>query len=119
MPEARTTRFSGVWLPIVTPFVEGEVDYPSYERLVDHYIRAGIAGLIPLGTTGESPTVDEAEAEALIERTVAAVAGRVPIMVGAGGNDTRKVVKAVKRLERHAVQGVLSVCPPPGDGSGR
>ena len=111
MPEARTTNFSGVWLPSVTPFVDADVDYPSYERLVDHYVRAGVAGLIPLGTTGESPTVDEAEAEALIERTVAAVAGRVPIMVGAGGNDTRKVVKAVQRLERHAVQGILSVCP--------
>ena len=66
-------RFSGVWLPIVTPFVDGEIDYFGYERLVDHYVRAGVSGIIPLGTTGESPTVDETEAERLIERTVAAV----------------------------------------------
>ncbi len=104
-------RFSGVWLPIITPFNDGEIDYAGYERLVDHYVRAGISGLIPLGTTGESPTIDEAETEALVERTVATVAGRVPILVGVGGNDTRKVVKAVKRLQKHAVQGILSVCP--------
>jgi len=104
-------RFSGVWLPVITPFKDGEVDHASYERLVDRYVRAGIAGIIPLGTTGESPTIDEAETEALVERTVATVAGRVPILIGVGGNDTRKVVKAVKRLQKHAVQGILSVCP--------
>ena len=104
-------RFSGVWLPIVTPFVDGEIDYVGYERLVDHYVRAGVAGVIPLGTTGESPTVDETEAEGLIERTVAAVDGRVRILVGVSGNDTRKVVKTVKRLERHRIDGLLATCP--------
>ncbi len=105
------TRFAGVWLPIVTPFVDGEIDHAGYERLIEHYLRTGVAGLIPLGTTGESPTIDDAEAEALVERTVATVKGRAPILVGVGGNDTRKVVKAVKRLQRHDVQGILSVCP--------
>jgi 4-hydroxy-tetrahydrodipicolinate synthase len=104
-------RFSGVWFPVITPFKDDEIDYAGYERLVDHYVRAGVTGVIPLGTTGESPTIDEAESDALIERTVAAVDGRVPIVVGVGGNDTRKVVKAVKRLAKHAVQGILSVCP--------
>jgi len=104
-------RFSGVWLPVITPFKDGEIDYAGYERLVDHYVRAGVSGVIPLGTTGESPTIDEAETEALVEQTVATVAGRVPILVGVGGNDTRKVVKAVKRQQKHAVQGILSVCP--------
>ena len=104
-------RFSGVWIPIVTPFVDGEIDYPGYERLVDHYVRAGVAGIIPLGTTGESPTVDETEAETLIERTVAAVDRRVPIVVGVSGNDTRKVVKTVERLERHRIDGLLATCP--------
>ena len=104
-------RFSGVWLPIVTPFVDSEIDYPGYQRLVDHYVRAGVSGVIPLGTTGESPTVDEAEAETLIEHTVAAVDGRVPIVVGVSGNDTRKVVQTVKRLERHRIDGLLATCP--------
>jgi 4-hydroxy-tetrahydrodipicolinate synthase len=104
-------RFSGVWLPVITPFKDGEIDLAGYERLVDHYVRAGVTGVIPLGTTGESPTIDEEETEALVERTVATVAGRVPILIGVGGNDTRKVVKAVKRLQKHGVLGVLSVCP--------
>jgi len=95
----------------VTPFAGEAIDFASYERLVEHYVRAGVTGLIPLGTTGESPTVEEAESEELIERTVRTVAGRVPVLIGVGGNDTRKVVKAVRRLERHAVQGILSVCP--------
>ena len=103
--------FSGVWLPIITPFIDGEIDYAGYEKLIDHYLRAGVAGIIPLGTTGESPTIDEVEAETLVERTVAAVAGRVPVLVGVGANDTRKAVKAVKRLGRQSVQGILSVCP--------
>ena len=77
-----TMRFSGVWLPAITPFEDGEIDYASYERLVDHYVRAGVAGIIPLGTTGESPTIEEAESAALVERTVAVVAGRVPVVVG-------------------------------------
>ena len=104
-------RFSGVWLPAITPFTDGEIDYLAYERLIDHYVKLGVTGVIPLGTTGESPTIDDDEADRLIERTVAVVAGRVPIVVGIGANDTRKAVKAVKRLERHPVQGILSVCP--------
>ncbi len=55
--EVSRTTFSGVWLPVITPFTDGEIDYAGYERLVDHYVRAGVAGVIPLGTTGESPTV--------------------------------------------------------------
>ena len=104
-------RFSGVWLPAITPFANGEIDFEAYERLVDHYVKIGVTGVIPLGTTGESPTIDEEETERVVERTVTAVAGRVPIVVGVGGNDTRKTVKAVKRLQRHPVQGILSVCP--------
>ena len=102
---------AGLWLPIVTPFRDGAVDLESYERLIAHYLALGIDGLFPLGTTGEAPTLDEAESEALIERTVSAVAGRVPVFVGVGGNATAKVEKAVRRLERHAVDGIVSVCP--------
>ncbi len=104
-------RFSGVWFPVITPFANGEIDVPAYERLLDHYVKLGVSGVIPLGTTGESPTIDEDETERIVERTVAMVAGRVPIVVGVGANDTRKAVKAVKRLQRHPVQGILSVCP--------
>ena len=102
---------TGLWLPIVTPFRDGAVDFKSYERLIEHYLALGIDGLFPLGTTGESPTLDEAEIDELVERTVATVAGRVPVFVGVGGNATHKVTRALKRLERLPFAGIVSVCP--------
>jgi 4-hydroxy-tetrahydrodipicolinate synthase len=102
---------SGLWLPIVTPFRDGAVDFQSYERLIDHYLALGIDGLFPLGTTGEAPTLEEAEIDELVERTVERVAGRVPVFVGVGGNATRKVEKSLRRLERFAFGGIVSVCP--------
>src|SRR4029077_4679378 len=66
--------------------------------------------LFPLGTTGESPTLDERESEALIERTLA-VAGTVPVFVGVGGNATAKGVRSLKRLEHLPFRGIVSVCP--------
>ena len=102
---------SGVWLPIVTPFVDGAVDFAGYERLLEHYLGKGVSGVFPLGTTGESPTLDEDEMEAIVERTVSLVAGRVPVFVGIGGNATRKVLATLKRLERHRFDGIVSVCP--------
>jgi 4-hydroxy-tetrahydrodipicolinate synthase len=95
----------------VTPFRDGAVDYASYERLVAHYIAAGVDGLFPLGTTGESPALDDAEIEALVERTLAVAAGRVPVFVGVGGNATHKVTKALKALEHLPFAGIVSVCP--------
>ena len=105
------TEISGVWLPAITPFVDGAVDLASYEKLLEHYLAKGISGVFPLGTTGESPTIDDDEAEAIVDRTVAIVAGRVPIFVGIGGNATHRVLKTLKRLERYAFAGIVSVCP--------
>ena len=99
-----------LWLPLITPFKDGAVDFASYERLVARYVAQGVDALFPLGTTGESPTLDEAESEALIERTLA-VAGTVPVFVGVGGNATAKVVKTLRRLERLPFTGIVSVCP--------
>jgi 4-hydroxy-tetrahydrodipicolinate synthase len=101
----------GVWIPLVTPFFEGEIDLESYDRLVEHYIGEGAAGLFPLGTTGESPVLDAVEASALIDRTLAIAAGRVPVFVGISGNATAKVVHDLKRLENHAIDGIVAVCP--------
>ena len=104
-------EISGIWLPIITPFVDGEVDLVSYEKLLTHYLDRGVSGIFPLGTTGESPTVDDDEMEAIVDCTVSVVANRVPVFVGIGGNATAKVVKTVKRLERYAFPGIVSVCP--------
>lgn len=106
-----TTQISGLWLPLITPFKDGAVDFASYERLIDHYIGMGVDGLFPLGTTGESPTLDEAEIDELVDRTVTRTARRVPVFVGVGGNATRKVAKELKRLERFDFAGIVSVCP--------
>jgi 4-hydroxy-tetrahydrodipicolinate synthase len=105
------STLSGVWLPIVTPFHDGEVDFASYERLIEHYIGLGISGIFPLGTTGESPTLDDDESEAIVESTISAVAGRVPIFVGIGSNSTAKTVKQLKQLEHYDFAGIVSVCP--------
>jgi 4-hydroxy-tetrahydrodipicolinate synthase len=102
---------SGLWVPLVTPFKDGTVDYASYERLVAHYIALGVDGLFPLGTTGESPALDDGEVERLIERTLAVAARRVPVFVGIGGNATHKVEKALRRLQHLPFDGIVSVCP--------
>jgi 4-hydroxy-tetrahydrodipicolinate synthase len=102
---------SGIWLPLVTPFVDGRVDLASYERLLEHYLEAGVSGFFPLGTTGESPTLEEDEMDAIVERTLAVVMGRASVFVGVGGNATNKVVKRLDRLQRQAFDGIVSVCP--------
>jgi 4-hydroxy-tetrahydrodipicolinate synthase len=79
--------------------------------LIDHYIDAGVNGLFPLGTTGESPALDDDEIDELVERTVARAAGRVPVFVGVGSNATHKVERTLRRLERFAFDGIVSVCP--------
>ena len=104
-------RLTGVWIPLITPFVGGDVDLSGYRRLVEHYVGKGVSGLIPLGTTGEAPTLDDDEAEAIVAATVEVAAGRGPVFAGIGGNAPHKVVKTLKRLERHAFAGILSVCP--------
>lgn len=104
-------KISGLWLPLVTPFKDGAIDRTSYERLVSHYIACGVDGLLPLGTTGESPALDESEVEALIEWTLAVAAGRVPVFVGIGGNATHKVERTLRRLRHLPFDGILSVCP--------
>lgn len=111
-PKARVgPTLSGVWLPIVTPFLDGAVDFGSYQHLLAHYLDKGIDGLILLGTTGESPTIEDQEAETLVDLTLRSVNRRLPVYVGIGGNSTAKVVKTLQRLERHAFDGILSVCP--------
>ncbi|WP_261134013.1 dihydrodipicolinate synthase family protein [Bacillus sp. Marseille-Q3570] len=104
-------KIEGVWLPIITPFKDGEIDLQSYVELIDHYINQGITGIMPLATTGESPTIDEDEYERVLDKTVETVNGRIPIFVGHGGNHTKKVIKQLKLIEKYKVDGILSVSP--------
>jgi 4-hydroxy-tetrahydrodipicolinate synthase len=105
------TTLSGVWLPIVTPFHDGRVDFASYEGLIDHYIGLGISGIFPLSTTGEGPALDDDEAEAIVELTIGVVGGRVPVFIGIGSNVTDKTLKLMRRLDRYDYPGIVSVCP--------
>lgn len=104
-------RPSGVWLPLVTPLLNGEVDLASLERLVDYYVEKGVAGLIALGTTGESPTIEEDEADAVIACVREVARGRVPVLAGVGSSSTRKVIKSLERTAAFGVDGFLVVCP--------
>ncbi len=94
-------KINGVWLPIITPFANGVIDYDSYEKMIDHYLSYDISGLIPLGTTGEIPVITDVEYEEIIERTVAAVADCIPVYVGLGGNYTDKLLKQLKKVEKY------------------
>ncbi len=102
---------TGVWLPIITPFKENKIDYHSYKRLIDHYSDKGISGFIPLGTTGESPTLSDFEFEDMIEKTMDYNNRRLPVYIGVGGNCTAQVIKKVRIAEYYDIKGILSVCP--------
>lgn len=102
---------SGVWLPIITPFKDGELDLDSYTNLINHYIPLGISGIIPIGTTGETPVLSEKEAEKVIETTMEVTNKRVPVYAGIGGNYTQKVTQSIKTFEKYGIEGILSVCP--------
>ena len=104
-------KIEGVLVPLVTPFKDGMVDLKSYERMVNHYIEEGVSGIIPLATTGESPTILENEYEEVLSKTMEYSNNRVPIYVGLGGNHTSEVVKKLKVAERYNVDGILSVAP--------
>lgn len=104
-------KIQGVYVPLITPFKNDKVDYDSYKRMIDHYVNKNISGIVPLGTTGESPTISEYEYEEIIEKTMEYDNGHVPVFVGVGGNDTKKVVNQLKLVEKYKVDGILSVCP--------
>ncbi|SSC70542.1 unnamed protein product [Ciceribacter sp. T2.26MG-112.2] len=104
-------RFNGVFTALITPFKDGAIDTAAYDALVERQIEAGVAGLVPVGTTGEAATLSDEEAEALIARTVKLAAGRVLVMAGAGANDTKKTIDKVKRAEQAGADAVLIVTP--------
>ena len=105
------SMMEGVYLPLVTPFHDGDVDMESLRRLVQHYSTTGISGLIMLGTTGESPTVDRDEQRAVVQETIDAVAGSLPVYVGVSGNSTRHVGQLLESFEPLGVEGYLMVTP--------
>jgi len=106
------TEFRGAFTALVTPMLEsGEVDYEGFRRLVQFQIAEGIDGIVPMGTTGENPTLDESEEDKLIEIAVKEAAGKIKVIVGAGSNDTRNMIKYVQRAKNMGADGALVVTP--------
>ncbi|PYV27825.1 MAG: 4-hydroxy-tetrahydrodipicolinate synthase [Acidobacteria bacterium] len=102
----------GCGTALVTPFDRGgSIDEQALRRLVQFQLREGIDFLVPCGTTGETPTLEHDEYLEVIRAVVAETAGKVPVIAGVGGNNTKKVVELAREVERLGVQGILSVAP--------
>jgi 4-hydroxy-tetrahydrodipicolinate synthase len=90
--------FAGSMVALVTPFRDGEIDEPALRRLIDVQVEQGTSALVPCGTTGESATLSHEEHDRVIELTVQAARGRIPVIAGTGSNNTKEAI----RLTRHA-----------------
>ncbi len=104
-------RIKGSIPALVTPFKNGELDLDTLKKLVGWHIEQGSTGLVPVGTTGESPTLSHEEHERVIEETVKAAAGRVPVIAGAGSNNTAEGVRLIRHAERVGADAALVVTP--------
>ena len=103
---------SGTGVAIVTPFSEKhDIDFPALGKIIDFLIEGGVNYIVTLGTTGETPVLDAAEKKDILQFTYQQVAGRVPVVVGIGGNDTRSVVRDVAAYPLAGATAVLSVSP--------
>ena len=104
--------FKGLGVALVTPFtIEGEVDYKALKRLVVYLIQNGADFLCILATTGETPCLSSDEKNQIKQLVIDVNRGRVPILIGCGGNNTRAVVEELKTTDWTGIDGILSVCP--------
>jgi 4-hydroxy-tetrahydrodipicolinate synthase len=103
--------FEGSITALITPFRDGAVDDRAFQSLVDWQIREGTNGLVPCGTTGESPTLDHDEHRHVVELCVEAAAGRVPVIAGAGSNSTAEAVALAQHAQKAGADGTLIVTP--------
>jgi len=107
----RKPIFTGAGVAIVTPFTENGVDYGKLEELIEFQIKEGIDAIISCGTTGEASTMPDEEHIGVVRFTVEKVKGRVPVIAGAGSNDTRHAIELSKQAEEAGADGILSVTP--------
>ncbi len=103
--------FSGVSVALVTPFKNDAIDYDRIRQLVDWHVAAGTNGIVPCGTTGESPTLSHEEHDRVIEVVVEAAAGRIKVMAGTGSNSTAEAVRLTKHAEQAGADAALQVAP--------
>ncbi len=103
--------FKGSMPALVTPFKNGAVDIETLKKLVEWHIGEGSNGFVPVGTTGESPTLTHTEHDAVVETVVKAAAGRVPVIAGAGSNNTLESIRLAQAAEKAGADGILVVTP--------
>ncbi len=103
--------FKGSMPALVTPFKNGKVDEDALKNLVEWHIAEGSSGIVPVGTTGESPTLSHGEHEHVVEVVVKAAAGRIPVIAGAGSNNTAESIRLAKHAESVGADAVLVVTP--------
>jgi len=103
--------FKGSIPALVTPFKNGAVDYDTLKRLVEWHIEQGTNGLVPVGTTGESPTLTHAEHEKVVETVVTTAAGRIPVIAGAGSNNTAEAIRFMEFAKEVGADAGLVVTP--------
>ena len=96
---------------LVTPFKNGELDLETLKKLVDWHVAEGSHGIVPVGTTGESPTLSHEEHETVVEEVVKAAAGRIPVIAGAGSNNTVEGIRLIQHAERVGADAALVVTP--------
>ena len=105
------TNFRGSFTALVTPFKNGSVDEKAFRGLVDWQIAEGTSGLVPVGTTGESPTLSHQEHNEVVEWCINQAKGRVPVVAGAGSNSTREAIELSRHAEKAGADAVLVVTP--------
>jgi len=103
--------FSGCMVALVTPFQDGKVDYKTLDELVDFHLESGTDGIVPVGTTGESPTLSHDENKKVVERVVKAVGGKIPVIAGTGSNSTAEAIDMTAFAKKVGADGSLQVCP--------
>src|SRR5256885_6139658 len=108
---AAKTNFRGSFTALVTPFKNGSVDEQMFRDLVEWQIVEGTNGLVPVGTTGESPTLSHDEHKQVVEWCVDQAKGRVPVVAGAGSNSTGEAIELAKHAEKAGADAVLGVTP--------
>lgn len=104
-------KFKGLGIALITPFKNGEVDFTALRRLLDYQLSNGVDFLCILATTGETPCLSSEERKQIKDLVVEKVQGRIPILMGCGGNNTNAVVQALKTEDFTGIDGILSVCP--------
>ena len=108
---AAKTSFRGSFTALITPFKNGSLDEKSFRNLVDWQIAEGTHGLVPVGTTGESPTLSHDEHNQVVEWCVDQTKGRVPVIAGAGSNSTKEAISLAQHAEEAGADAVLVVAP--------